>query len=79
VRGQNDENLVIFRRAVGINTALTKEDSRTLEEGRKSATGMYAAALQAQRNKRILHLMINLMVYAAHFGQIVLGASLTAL
>ncbi|KAK0715111.1 hypothetical protein B0H67DRAFT_487615 [Lasiosphaeris hirsuta] len=80
VRGHNDENLVIFRRAVGINASLSGAlTARSLEEGRSEATGMYAATLTAQRNKRVAYTLITLLVYASHFMQIIIGASLTAL
>ncbi|KAK0726638.1 hypothetical protein B0T21DRAFT_293478 [Apiosordaria backusii] len=80
IRRTNDENLVIFRRAVGINSTLPgSTDCRSLEEGRKSAMGMYAAAMRAQRNKKFLSRLVNLIVYASHFFQIIVGASLTAL
>ncbi|KAK4171578.1 hypothetical protein QBC36DRAFT_339694 [Triangularia setosa] len=80
IRRTNDENLVIFRRAVGINSTLPgSTDCRSLEEGRKSAMGMYAAAMRAQRNKKIISRLVNLIVYASHFFQIIVGASLTAL
>jgi len=80
VRRENDENLVIFRRAVGINSELGHcTDVRSLEEGRREATGMYSATLKAQRQKRLLYTLIQVMVYASHFMQIIVGASLTAL
>ncbi|KAK4641035.1 hypothetical protein QC761_608820 [Podospora bellae-mahoneyi] len=80
IRRTNDENLVIFRRAVGINSTLPgSTDCRSLEEGRKSAMGMYAAAMRAQRNKKMISRLVNLIVYASHFFQIIVGASLTAL
>ncbi|KAK4199938.1 hypothetical protein QBC40DRAFT_76594 [Triangularia verruculosa] len=80
IRRTNDENLVIFRRAVGINSTLPgSTDCRSLEEGRKSAMGMYAAAMRAQRNKKLISRLVNLIVYASHFFQIIVGASLTAL
>ncbi|KAK0619989.1 hypothetical protein B0T14DRAFT_398776, partial [Immersiella caudata] len=80
VRRANDENLVIFRRAVGINSELEHaDDCRSLEEGRRKATGMYAATLQAQRSKQIMYMLIQIMVYSSHFMQIIVGASLTAL
>ncbi|KAK4444904.1 hypothetical protein QBC34DRAFT_429502 [Podospora aff. communis PSN243] len=80
VRRANDENLVIFRRAVGINSELEHaDDCRSLEEGRRKATGMYAATLQAQRHKQMMYTLIQVMVYTSHFMQIIVGASLTAL
>jgi hypothetical protein len=65
VRNANDENLVIFRRAVGINSSLQHaNDPRSLEEGRKHATGMYAATLKAQRNKRIMYTLIRKFLFS---------------
>jgi len=61
VRGQNDENLVIFRRAVGINSSLTSAcNVRSLEEGRKHASGMYAACIKEQRENKIAFGLIRL-------------------
>ncbi|KAM7216338.1 hypothetical protein V8F06_008260 [Rhypophila decipiens] len=121
VRKNNDENLIIFRRAVGISgvtntlTGTTFPLAKTLEEGRggydtgtgtrarghgfsrgrtwrvmtgwaagqghggKKATGIYAAVLQAQKSKRAGHVFVCVLVWVCHFGQIILGASLTAL
>jgi len=59
VRRQNDENLIIFRRAVGINSELNSgADARSLEEGRRHAAGIYAATLQAQRSKALMYTLI---------------------
>lgn len=80
MRGTNDENLVIFRRAIGINSGLAGEsDPRSLEEGRKRAVGMYAATMKAQREKRVKHALIDFLLYASHLAQILIGATLTAL
>ncbi|KAM7200624.1 hypothetical protein V8F33_003829 [Rhypophila sp. PSN 637] len=85
VRKNNDENLIIFRRAVGISgvtntlTGTTFPLAKTLEEGRGKATGIYAAVLQAQKSKRAGHVFVSVLVWVCHFGQIILGASLTAL
>lgn len=80
-RSQNDENLSIFRRAVGINAALpaTSTTLLTLEEGRAHATGMYASVLHTQRQKTLVYTALQALVYLSHFLQIILGASLTAL
>ncbi|KAK1783173.1 hypothetical protein QBC45DRAFT_447934 [Copromyces sp. CBS 386.78] len=79
LRGTNDENLVIFRRAIGINSGLAGEsDPRSLEEGRRRAVGMYAAAMKAQREKRVKHALIDFLLYASHLAQILIGATLTA-
>jgi hypothetical protein len=64
VRRQNDENLVIFRRAVGINSELNSgADARSLEEGRRHAAGIYAATLQAQRSKALMYTLIRTYPY----------------
>lgn len=80
IRRLNDENLVIFRRAVGINSTLAgSTDPESLEEGRKKAVGIYAAALKAQRRKKLHYSLISILIYFSHFAQIIIGASLTAL
>ncbi|KAK3688316.1 hypothetical protein B0T22DRAFT_380468 [Podospora appendiculata] len=80
IRGSNDENLMIFRRAVGINVTLPgSADSRSLEEGRKSAVGIYAATLSMQRSKQMMYQIFTVLIYLSHFSQIIIGASLTAL
>ncbi|KAK4189506.1 hypothetical protein QBC35DRAFT_380256 [Podospora australis] len=80
IRPTNDESLNIFRKAVGINTTLpSSTDWRSLEEGRKGAVGMYAAAMRAQRNKKMTYRLIAIIIYASHIFQIIVGASLTAL
>jgi len=69
VRGQNDENLVIFRRAVGINSTLsTATDCRSLEEGRQAATGMYAACIREQRQKKLTYLLIRKFFFCLFFS-----------
>lgn len=79
VRSSNDENLVIFRRAIGINYHLPSQEGATMEEGRKSAMGIYRAVLQEQRAKARLFWAVNFTVYFCHFAQVIIGASLTAL
>ncbi|KAK0722024.1 hypothetical protein B0T26DRAFT_739345 [Lasiosphaeria miniovina] len=80
LRKVNDENLVIFRRAVGINSMLAgNSDSHSLEEGRREAMGMYASVLRAQTRKNVAYLLLTFLIYASHFSQIIIGASLTAL
>lgn len=80
-RNANDESLLIFRRAVGINSdrARTFTDSETLEKGRKQAVGVYRSVIQYQRSKRITHHTLGFILYTSHFLQIVLAAILTAL
>lgn len=80
IRRMNDENLVIFRRAVGINSSLAgSADPESLEEGRKKAMGIYAAALQGERRKKLMYRLMSVLVNFCHFAQIIIGASLTAL
>ncbi|KAK3987603.1 hypothetical protein QBC44DRAFT_371935 [Cladorrhinum sp. PSN332] len=88
----NDENLLIFRRAVGINAAGTApappspsnptcsdSDPRSLEECRRVAKGMYLATIKARRRKARLYGAIATLIYLTYFFQILVGASLTAL
>lgn len=80
IPNRNDENLVIFRRAVGINSTLAgSRDPKSLEEGRKKATGIYAMALAEVRRKKWMYHLLALLINVCHVAQIIIGASLTAL
>ncbi|KAK4125983.1 hypothetical protein N657DRAFT_654459 [Parathielavia appendiculata] len=80
IRRLNDENLVIFRRAVGINSTLAgSTDPESLEEGRKKAVGIYRSALTEVRRKKVAYRFLSFLINASHFAQIIIGASLTAL
>ncbi|KAK4032548.1 hypothetical protein C8A01DRAFT_50682 [Parachaetomium inaequale] len=80
IRRLNDENLVIFRRAVGINSTLSgSTDPESLEAGRRKAVGIYAAALSEVRRKKWMYHILSFVINASHFAQIIIGASLTAL
>ncbi|KAI0202443.1 hypothetical protein F4808DRAFT_449790 [Astrocystis sublimbata] len=97
VRTNNDENLIIFRKALGINchalphpyrdqatTSTDLEDNRndttpTLEEGRKTAMGIYRNVIHTQRRMRIQHFLLTTFLYLVYFAQVVIGAALTAL
>ncbi|KAI4870321.1 hypothetical protein F4820DRAFT_403306 [Hypoxylon rubiginosum] len=79
VRGPNDENLVIFRKALGINYHREASDGGTLEEGRKSAIGIYKSVLEAQSSKSVRHALLTAFLYFCYFAQIVVGAALTAI
>jgi hypothetical protein len=79
MRGPNDENLIIFRRALGINFHMQTSDNCTLEEGRKTAIGIYKAVIREQSTKKYQHMALNILLYTCHFAQIVFGAVLTAL
>ena len=79
IRGCNDENLVIFRRALGINVHRPSAHGCTLEDGRKTATGIYKSLISAQRNRSWQHVIVSLLLNFCLFAQIIVGASLTAL
>ncbi|KAK4169974.1 hypothetical protein QBC43DRAFT_198645 [Cladorrhinum sp. PSN259] len=82
----NDENLVIFRRAVGINTTIIppnpsqpSESPRSLEECRHSAKGIYLATIKSQTSTNRLFYITASLIYFSYFVQILVGATLTAL
>lgn len=80
VRGANDENLIVFRKAVGINwRGKENADAATLEEGRKAASGIYKMVLDSQRKKHLQHDILTMALYGMYFAQVVVGAALTAL
>ncbi|KAI1109812.1 hypothetical protein F5Y14DRAFT_455652 [Nemania sp. NC0429] len=81
-RDSHDENLVIFRRALGINAHRAADsggNSGTLEEGRKTATGIYGAVVEMQARKAMQHALLQAFLYVVYFAQILIGAALTAL
>lgn len=81
-RGDNDEHLVMFRRAVGINGDLPGHQhpgQGTLEEGRGAALGIYRTVIRQERRKRLVHHAVSGMVWGCHGVQIVVGATLTCL
>lgn len=87
-RGDNDEHLLMFRRAVGINSDLAPfpppgQDQRALlEQGRSrtpTALGIYGTVLRQERRQRLLHHAVGGMVWGCHGLQIVLGATLACL
>ena len=79
IRGPNDENLVIFRKALGINYHLESADECTLEEGRQSAVGIYKNVITIRNRKRMRYSGVGAFIYTCYFTQIVVGAALTAL
>lgn len=80
IRRFNDENLVIFRRAVGINSTLSgSTDPESLEAGRRKAVGIYAAAITLERRKTWMYHTMSVFITGCHFAQIIVAASLTAL
>lgn len=90
IRASNDENLLIFRKAVGINylppvrgpafdRAATVVSPRTLEEGRRAALGLYRSVLAEAARKRALYTVTTALLYLCYLAQVVIGAALTAL
>lgn len=81
LRDVKDENLLIFRRAVGINSdrAATFTDPESLEKGRRRAVGIYRTVITQRKSKATTHHVLGAILYLFHFLQIVLAAVLTAL
>ncbi|RYP69123.1 hypothetical protein DL771_006277 [Monosporascus sp. 5C6A] len=79
IRGPHDEHLVIFRKALGINFHRDCAEECTLEEGRKSAIGIYKIVIMTHTRKRMQHAALTAFLYTCYFAQIVIGAALTAL
>lgn len=93
IRDAKDEPLMIFRRAVGINSDLaplagTRGGVRgttgrgvqaAMEEGRRQPAGIYKHAIERKRKRRTQNLIISWTLDILHFAQVVIGAVLTAL
>ncbi|KAI1741203.1 hypothetical protein F4680DRAFT_71054 [Xylaria scruposa] len=80
IRNSNDENLLIFRKALGINMHReTSDNTGTLEEGRKTAIGIYRTVIEKQTRLIIQHALLQAFLYVVYFAQIIIGAALTAL
>lgn len=81
LRDVDEESLLIFRRAVGINSdrAATFTDPESLEKGRRHAVGIYRSVLQQKKQKKTTHHVLGVILYICHFLQIILAATLTAL
>ncbi|KAK8131741.1 hypothetical protein PG984_008179 [Apiospora sp. TS-2023a] len=90
IRASNDENLLIFRKAVGINylppvrgpafdRSATVVSPRTLEEGRRAAIGIYRSVITEASHKHTLYTVMTVLLYLCYFAQVVIGAALTAL
>lgn len=80
IRGPNDDMLIIFRRAVGINSDLSTAMVMTsLESGRRKAVGVYADVLRTKRAKALWFMFLNSLLWVSYFLQVVVGAGLTAL
>ncbi|EED16235.1 conserved hypothetical protein [Talaromyces stipitatus ATCC 10500] len=78
-RDDDDESLIIFRRAIGINYNLAAADTVSMEEGRRKAVGIYHAVIKAKRNKMWQFRTMWCVILFCHFAQIIIGAALTAL
>lgn len=74
-RDDNDEHLLMFRRAVGINSDLDHD----LDRGMHGTIGIYPSIVEQERRKRIMHHTLSGMVWGCHGIQIVLGATMTCL
>lgn len=70
-RDEDDEHLLMFRRAVGINS---DHSNRT-----GGPMGIYSSVIRQERRKSIMHHTVSGMVWGCHGVQIVLGATLTCL
>ncbi|RWA03842.1 hypothetical protein EKO27_g11264 [Xylaria grammica] len=80
IPSNNNENLLIFRKALGINMHRDAADaSGTLEEGRKTAIGIYRSVIETQTRMVIQHGLLTAFLYLVYFAQIIIGAALTAL
>jgi hypothetical protein len=80
IRSSNDENLLIFRKALGINTQREAADAGgTLEEGRHAAVGIYRNVIETQARLALQHALLSAFLYAVYFLQIIIGAALTAI
>lgn len=75
-RDSNDEHLLMFRRAVGINSDLDRGSDHDAQQG---TLGIYRSVIDEERRKRIMHHTLSGMVWGCHGVQIVLGATMTCL
>lgn len=84
MRSPTADTLLIFRRAVGINSDLSatnKASPFSLESGHhhQKASGIYAEIQRARRSKDVAFAALNAVLWLAYFAQIVVGAGLAAL
>ncbi|ROW13223.1 hypothetical protein VPNG_04862 [Cytospora leucostoma] len=81
-RPSSDENVIIFRRAIGINSDLAPpatSSSSLLEQGTREPMGIYLSVLEEQRKRVLQHFVMSWGLNLLHFSQIVIGATLAAL
>lgn len=74
-RDNNDEHLLMFRRAVGINRDL----GHSSDQDTQASFGIYRSVIEQERRKRVMHHTLSGMVWGCHGVQIVLGATMTCL
>lgn len=81
IRSPKDEPLMIFRRAVGINSDLAApaRSPAKSELGLRQPTGMYLAIIEERRRRRWQHSIVSWSLNVVHVTQIVIAATLTAL
>lgn len=81
IRLSTDEGLMIFRRAVGINSDLAPKAKRpgAAEEGLKEPTGMYRSVIAEKGKRKLQYFLLSWALNITHFAQVVIGAALTAL
>ncbi|KAF3767177.1 hypothetical protein M406DRAFT_241241, partial [Cryphonectria parasitica EP155] len=81
IRANSDEPLMVFRRAIGINSDLAPKSARpgATELGLREPTGVYKNVLREKRRRKAQHFVMSWLLYFIHFAQIVIGATLTAL
>lgn len=72
-------NLVLYRRAVGINVHLQPQDDCDVESGRISALGIYASTIAAHRRVRIYRIIATVVLYTCHAAQLIIGAVVAAM
>ena len=76
-REATDQNVLLFRQAIGIN--ITNPEAASMEQNRKLATGIYGRILRERRTKSFQYNVLSTFVNTCHVVQILVGASLTAL
>ncbi|EPE09043.1 c6 transcription factor [Ophiostoma piceae UAMH 11346] len=83
-RKATDQNVLLFRQAIGINITNPDADAAdpeaaSMEQNRKLATGIYGRILRERRTKTLQYNVLSTFVNTCHVVQILIGASLTAL
>lgn len=83
LRKDTDEPLMVFRRAIGINSDLSpphhEKKPGAAELGLRQPTGMYATIKRRKHKRKTQHFIMSWALNLLHFAQVVIGATLTAL